>query len=429
MNDKNPTTEFARMLRQTLSADVLNELGLKVGQSERLRVVTPFRLFLCLLGALGSHVVESIADLRRQFNWQNGSSVAYKAFYNRLARPEFALFMRAAFAQLLEKLALKTLRPKEDSPLWDFDDIVIQDGSSFGIKDKLKEAFPGRFKATKEAAVELHATFSGFQDQVVRTTLTPDTFSERGELPDAEWFAGKLLLADRGYPSLDLFEQLDHAWAWFVMRLPRLFKPYVRAIWLDENRHQLDEPIELDEFLSQHQNRRLDLEVHFATEQQTVRRLVIVPGQKYPVILCTNLPRQRYDLDFIAKLYRFRWQVELSFKEWKSYANLHQFDTGNEHIAAGLIWASLCTSILKRFMAHATQLSRGVPMSTRRVAMCTRYFFEDLCQCALAGFTGLNTCLRQIFDYLAANAPRSHPQRDRKTGRLRIGLEPNYSLK
>jgi hypothetical protein len=131
----------------------------------------------------------------------------------------------------------------------------------------------------------------------------------------------------------------------------------------------------------------------------------------------------------IEKLYRFRWQVELSFKEWKSYANLHKFDTGNEHIAAGLIWASLCAAVLKRFTAHATQLARRVPVSTRRVAMCARLFLGDLCQCALAGFTNLEKLLDDIFDYLAANAQRSNPQREHATGRLRAGLEPRLSLK
>jgi hypothetical protein len=48
--------------------------------------------------------------------------------------------------------------------------------------------------------------------------------------------------------------------------------------------------------------------------------------------------------------------------------NLHRFDTANEHIAAGLIWASLCAAVVKRFLAHAAQLIGGKPMSTRRVA-------------------------------------------------------------
>jgi len=36
-----------------------------------------------------------------------------------------------------------------------------------------------------------------------------------------------------------------------------------------------------------------------------------------------------------------RWGIELLFKEWKSYANLHAFDTANAGIVEGLIWAAI----------------------------------------------------------------------------------------
>jgi IS4 transposase len=48
----------------------------------------------------------------------------------------------------------------------------------------------------------------------------------------------------------------------------------------------------------------------------------------------------------VARLYRFRWQIEFCFKEWKSFANLHQSDTANPHIAEGLIRANLCAAVL-----------------------------------------------------------------------------------
>lgn len=429
MDAKNRTTEFATMLKQTISAEEINDLGRQTGQSQRFRIVTPFRLLLCLLSALGGQSVESIADLLRTFNYQNQTTVAYKAFYNRLNRPGFPAFMEAVFGRLVAKLAIKTLQPSPDSPLWDFEDIILQDGSSFALKDSLASVFPGRFNKIKPAAVEIHATYSGLSDQVIRATLTPDTFSERAQLPELAWLRDKLLLADRGYPSLKLFEQLEEAGAWFVMRLSGSFKPWVKAVWIDGVRHGIEHPVQLKTFLSQNQGRRLDLDVQFASQKTTTHRLIVVPGKKNPVVLCTNLPRGRYGLDFIEKLYRFRWQVELSFKEWKSYANLHAFDTGNEHIAAGLIWASLCAAVLKRFTAHATQIARGVPVSTRRVAMCARLFLDDLCQCALAGFVQLEELLEEIFDYLAANAQRSNPQRERTKGRLRVGLESRLSLK
>ena len=48
--------------------------------------------------------------------------------------------------------------------------------------------------------------------------------------------------------------------------------------------------------------------------------------------LVTNLPAQRSHLDMISRAYKWRWPVELLLQEWKSYANLHAFDTENPAI-------------------------------------------------------------------------------------------------
>ncbi len=56
--------------------------------------------------------------------------------------------------------------------------------------------------------------------------------------------------------------------------------------------------------------------------------------------LVTNLSRTRMTSEQVGQVYRLRWQVELLFKEWKSYANLHAFDTSNASIAEGLITLS-----------------------------------------------------------------------------------------
>lgn len=97
-------------------------------------------------------------------------------------------------------------------------------------------------------------------------------------------------------------------------------------------------------------------------------RVVVVPGRDNGMTrLCTNLPRTPSSAALVGRLYRFRWQIGLCFKEWKSYANLHKFDTGNPHIAAGRFWASLCAAILKRFLAHAAQrVGDGTPVTRRR---------------------------------------------------------------
>ena len=144
--------------------------------------------------------------------------------------------------------------------------------------------------------------------------------------------------------------------------------------------------------------------------------------------MATNLPPERYSVYEVAKAYRLRWQVELLFKEWKSYANLHAFDTQNPAIVEGLIWAAISAAALKRFLAHTAQVVAGVETSTRKVAMCAVHFLHDILRALISEIENrfLDTFARAI-DYLAGNARRAHPKRDRERGRLQFGLEPIFA--
>ena len=62
-----------------------------------------------MVSTLGSGRVESLADLLRAFNHQHGVEVAYKAFYNRLARIGFATFMRGMLARLIDQLRTREI--------------------------------------------------------------------------------------------------------------------------------------------------------------------------------------------------------------------------------------------------------------------------------------------------------------------------------
>ena len=417
-------TKVRDALARALSVDDVNQLGRDTGQAIRLRTVTPHRLFLALVSALASARVESLADLLRAFNHQEGVAVAYKAFYNRLARVGFAAFMRGMLARLVDRLRLDTLTPEGHRAVARFRDIVIQDGSSFALKAQLQEAFPGRFTTLEPAAVEIHATYSGFADEVCAAQVAPDKEAERQFLPDPATLTDCLLLADRGYPGVPYFEAVRAQGGSFIVRLTRSHDPWVRGAWVEGDRAAMPTRVRLSRFLAQHAGRRVDLDVEYERGPRVIGfRVVVIPGRDRAMTrLCTNLPRTPFSVDVVARLYRFRWQIELCFKEWKSYANLHQFDTANAHIAEGLIWASLCAAVLKRFLAHAAQrVGDGTAMSTRRVAMCARLILDDLVTALRVG-VGLLGALRRGLTYLLANARRAHPDRDRRIGRLRAGL-------
>lgn len=417
-------SRVSRILREVLSPEALNDLGRQTGQSVRLRVVTPSRLMMALIGAFAGGTCESIADVLREFNLQQSTSTRYKAFYNRLARPSFPAFVQAIVCRVLGAFAMRTLEPSPESPLLAFTDVVIHDGSSFGLKDGLASAFPGRFGKNGLAAVELHASFSGFQDEVISVALAPDREPERAFLPNPAELQGKLLLADRGYCGSEYFHSIHYNGGNFIIRVTKAFDLWVVAKLRGKRRHVLRRPRRLSKLIGKrYSGRPLDFEVKFALDDISFRMVVLSGKEAHGTRLATNLSNARFSLNVVAQLYRLRWQVELIFKEWKSYANLRAFDTANADIAEGLIWASLLTSILKRFLAHAAQAIHFVEISTRRAAMCLTPWLRQLA-IAFERRRCLGELIARILAYLAANAPRADPRRDQLTGRCATGLRP-----
>ena len=102
-------------LTRALSEAEVNQLGRDTGQSQRLRTVTPHRLFVSTIAELAAGNVKSLADLLRAFNRHNDVLVAYKAFYNRLAHPGFAAFMGKMLVRLLGRLRVQTLAADGDA--------------------------------------------------------------------------------------------------------------------------------------------------------------------------------------------------------------------------------------------------------------------------------------------------------------------------
>ena len=80
-------TKIRTILMDVFSVSGVNDLGRETGQTQRLRTVTPHRLFVAVVSALAASRVESLADLLRTFNHQQGVSVAYKSCYGRRRGP------------------------------------------------------------------------------------------------------------------------------------------------------------------------------------------------------------------------------------------------------------------------------------------------------------------------------------------------------
>lgn len=428
MNSKQTTTVLGQIEAALSQAD-LTRLGKETGFTQRLRTVTPQRLVLAIVGAMACRRIETIADLQRSFHAVAGLGVEYKPFHNQLVKETFPVFMASVFESLLGHLAGRTLAAVPGHALRRFEDIIIQDGSSFAIHDALQSEFPGRFTTVSPAAVEIHATLSLLQGQAVRVSIAPDAQGERQFRPDPEHLRGKLFLADRGYMDLGFCARVAAAGGSFVMRFTRQTNPTVVGGSIGGrllarrtlDRHLRDLPTAL-------RGRSADLDVQWTVGGEVLPlRLVLSWNRKTKehMLLATNLPRAAFDLEAVRALYRLRWQIELLFKEWKSYANLKAFGTRKAPIAEGLIWAALCAALIKRFLAHAAQRVHRAEVSTRITAMTLAHHLPQLFEAILQG-RSIRRILCRLLAFLAASCRRAHPSRDRTTGRLASGLRPTF---
>jgi hypothetical protein len=430
--DHGQLSMVAEKFQWVFSEPLLNACGTEAKFCRRQRIITPFRLGLALTATCASQPVETLADFHRGFNALWGTTITYKAFYNQVAKPHFADFARTMAARLIGDMTLKVLGFAKGRAFAEFRHIVIQDGSSFAIHDGLREVFPGRFKVVKPAAVELHTTMDLLCDAPTTVVLTPDTTNEQAFLPEPASLHASLLLADRGYLALHYMRRVQDAGGFFIIRAKAGMNPQVVEAFREDGtrlRSLRNKPLKaIHATLPKRQ--RVELVVEWQVEERPLRLRLLISWNRRTQEFCyllTNLPATRYRLDMIYRAYKWRWQVELLFKEWKSYANLHAFDTENPAIVEGLIWTAIAAAALKRFLAHMTQLLTAAPMSTRKVAMCAVHVLGGIIQALKTGdVVGLYDALEVAITYLACHAQRAHPARDRQTGRSQLGLEPFF---
>jgi transposase len=137
--------------------------------------------------------------------------------------------------------------------------------------------------------------------------------------------------------------------------------------------------------------------------------------------LVTNLARETVPASDVVELYRLRWQIELLFKELKSYCNLKKFSTENNNIVTTLIYASFITVLLKRLMAYSTEALKSCLISTQKTARTAPHWLSLMVGGISKGVL-LQEVLSECIDMIVKLCERAHPKRDLKDGLYQFGV-------
>src|ERR687895_2728049 len=410
--DRPPFTTIAHKFQSVLDEAVLNERGQALGLLKRQRLITPFRLALSVIGSMATQQVRTIADLHRQVNEWWELDPDYKAFYKQLLKSTAPEFFLNSLSDIMNHLKMKVLGFEAGAAFSEFNRLILQDGSSFALHQALVHVFPGRFNAVSPAAVERHCTMDLLRDAPMIITLSPDTDSEHDYRPAPESLRGDLLLADRGYLDLTYLRDIERHGGCLLVRGKAGLNPRVIDAYREDGQRlkscqNRDFQAILSKFPKQ---QRAELDVEWEIDGKPFRLRLIVrwnPETKCFDYLLTNLPRDQYTISMVCLGYKLRWQIALLFKEWKSYSNLHKFDTEKEEISESLIWASLAAAAIKRFLAHAAEHLLEVVISTCKASMPSAYELPALFR-ALRYGDGLwyRRAFEAMIAYLGKNAKR-----------------------
>ena len=151
-------TKLLSGFKQAFSVAMITTLGRKSGFLKRERNMTPITMVMSLVSCFAGGQSTTLADIQRSYNALSATPIAYKPFHNQLAKRAFGHFMREVASHVLSAFVVEVLKPTRGGNLAEFGRVLIQDGSSFAVRDGACRTYPGRFTTVSPAAVELHVT-------------------------------------------------------------------------------------------------------------------------------------------------------------------------------------------------------------------------------------------------------------------------------
>lgn len=183
---------------------------------------------------------------------------------------------------------------------------------------------------------------------------------------------GDVVLADRGYFSFSLFDDLDMRGITFVTRQRDNLACIVRSA---KDVCGLKPGILSDEIVTL---AKWKARVKYDKPFRRVRAIVDVCGQPREMVFVTN--NLTWSARTIAELYKSRWTIEILFKELKQTLQIQSFYGTNANAVRWQIWSALIVHLVMRYMRF---LSRWTGSYTRfvgimRTAIWMKVDIDDL---------------------------------------------------
>lgn len=360
-------TRVAKAMQEVLH-EKANHLAWETGFMERERKLTGASFVKGLVFGWMSSPQSSLAGLSQSIG-NAGTPITRQGLQDRFT-PQASLFLRAVLESSLE--AVVEAMPVSTDILQRFKHVYLIDSTIVTLPDTLSDIWRGSGgqEGASDAALKISVKLDMLKGRLATLDLSDGRQHDNQSKAHKEPMeAGSLRIADLGYFSLDDFESVGLSGSYWLTR-------YKHGTYICDKQGQT---IDLESWLPQQVGQTVDSEIHLGKTKQLSCRLVAerVPldvvqqrrerlaetarrkqqaiSQKawalaHWTIYLTNVPKDMLTIREVMVLGRYRWQIELLFKLWKSDLQIDKWRTTNPDRIMCELYAKLIGAIVTHWL-------------------------------------------------------------------------------
>jgi len=330
---------------------------------------------------LMSHPTASHEELCRVLSELNPQIQLKPSSLNeRLNSEECVEFLKQVFQGCLQAGHRPLLSSKEAPLLEPFGRILLEDSTQCELNSRLSAPFKGSGGCASPASVKINLIEDLKNSHLERLDIVAGAKADHSMASQIlEILRPRdLVLRDLGYFTLESFVAIHQAQAFFLSRLSQGVHVYLQT-------NPAEIPLDLPAYLNRHfpQDSLMELSVCLGKEHRLPARLIAYrlpeevvnrrrqQAQKQALkkgrtcseahlhwlafgFYITNVPLSLWPAEVIGTLYRLRWQIELTFKRWKSLLRIDDIQGTLPQRVYCLIYGRLiAVALLHRFYGYA----------------------------------------------------------------------------
>ena len=289
-------------------------------------------------------------------------------------------FVKSVLSELIREQFSRVLYSESFLP--NFNHVRIKDSTKFNVPSNLKEHYKGSggSGSTSEAGISIQYEFDLKTGKFLDLTLTEAIRNDQQDAKETveDVCKNDLVIRDLGYFSLPVLQKIHKQEAFFLSRLPS------HILVFDEKGVEIDFK-DLFIFMTKTGIEKTERQVFIGEDKVPVRLIIgLVPDHVYQQrlrsrqadakrrgrqtkektkfllhcnLFITNAEAKILPLEKVMPLYRFRWQIELMFKNWKSVFSIHSLQKMKEHRYITMLYIRLILIIVNLQIINQVQSS------------------------------------------------------------------------